>query len=218
VPVVLTAVVDPDVPISCEPGTPGIAYVPGAAPSAPVFAELFPVDPAGLVFGGATAPCFGIWHGIDPARRARLSAQVRVLRWQGPQDLIVELLPAGAAERIVIARLPAPTTLAAAADEIARAVRGADRALDRWMRSRRLDADDGLRLPVVRAIVPAIGDRGAARIELGVDGPAEPVPERVTLGRGDAYRRLIAVGGPFLLWVGTRASAPPILAAWIVEV
>ncbi|MBN1337641.1 MAG: hypothetical protein JXB39_16940 [Deltaproteobacteria bacterium] len=181
----------------------------------PRFAVPFPRDPRGAWFDGAVVPCFGIWNGLDPTRRARLAAQVRVLRYRDAGDCVVELLPEPGTARLAIARVDGATTLSEAGARVARALRHGQGVLGRLLGRERLRPTDGLRIPVVEA-----SGRSADRtlsIRLGVDGPLDPVPAAVTEGRADVYEQNLVYGGPFVVWSGDRRSLAPTAIAWIAR-
>jgi hypothetical protein len=194
---------------------PGLVFCPEAGGIEPRFPEPFPVDPSRLLFGETVVPCFGIWNGLDPGRRARLAGQVRLPRWRGADDFVLELLLPAADVRLAVARVPGAGTLADASARIARELKSGHARIRRWLRRDRLHGQDGLRLPVVRARAGTGGFR--ITVVLGADGPEEPVPERILLGRADAYRRCVECGGPFFLWAGDRRSLSPRLVAHILR-
>lgn len=198
-----------------EPG-PGVAYCTLSCSVVPRFAEPFPIDRTRLVFDGAPVPCFGVWHGLAPDQRARLAAELRLLRVRSPADFVVELLSVEAGRRIVIARIPGAITLAAASATIERALRSPGGAIGRLLGRDRLGPLDGVRLPVVQAT--ATDGARTVEVDIGSGGPEQPVPASITLGRGDAYRRSIECNGPFYLWVGDSRSLQPQLVARIAAV
>ena len=199
--------------VALEPRNRSIAFCARTLEVAPRFAEPFPVDPARLWFDGVVVPCFGIWGGLESGQRARLAAQVRVLRLRGADDFVAELLPANPGQRIVVARTTNAATLAEANAFVVRALRRRGGTLSRWLGRDRLAAWGGVRIPVLQALVEPGSTRLA--IELGADGPEQPVPEWVVLGRGDLYSPYVLCNGPFVLWVGERGSLEPQLVAWI---
>ena len=207
----LTLVASMDVAL--EPRSRSIAFCPRTCEVAPRFAEPFPVDPARLMFDDTVVPCFGMWHGLESGQRARLAAQVRVLRYGGVDDFMVELLHQNPGQRIVVARIPEAATLAEASAMVVRALRNRAAALRRRLGRDRLAALGGVRIPVLQALVELGSTRLA--IELGTGGPEQPVPEWVILGRADGYAPFILCNGSFVLWVGEPGSLVPRLVAWI---
>jgi hypothetical protein len=197
-----------------EPGR-SMAFCRGTCEVAPRFREPFPVDRGRLTFNGSPVPCFGIWHGIPSEQRARLAAQVRLPRQRGPQDFVLELLPADDRRRIAIARTPEVVSLKEASDAVVRALRHGGGWTSRLLRRDRVGPYDGVRAPVVRAFVAERGTR--VRIDVGSGGPELPVPDPIRLGRGDAYQRGVQCDGPFILWVGEPHSLDPQLVAWIAR-
>jgi hypothetical protein len=195
------------------PDDASLAWRSGRTSFSPRFAEPFPVDPGGLLYRGTVVPCLGIWNGLDPARRARLAGQVRLLRYQDPADFLVELLPERTGERFALGILPGARTLADASAIIAQAMRTRGGRVRRWLGFDRLGPREGVRIPVIAG---RLGDTdGDALVELGTSSPIDPVPEWITLGRADAYRRNLLCHAPFFVWVGEAGSLEPRLVARI---
>lgn len=168
------------------------------APSAgaPGWLADFPTDPAALG-GGRPRAAFGTWRGLDPRRRDRLARRARVRRWRGPGDFVVEVRGPTGADRLVLARLPGAIDLAGAAERVGRAPRSPVRS---WIGGARLGPEDGLRLPCLDAASPD----GAVRLRLRA-GPVHPPPEALVLGRGEVYRRHLALHPPaWIAWGGDR--------------
>lgn len=210
-PVGLTSVASMDV--SLEPRNRSIAFCARTCEVAPRFAEPFPVDLAGLLFDGAVVPCFGIWNGLESGQRSRLAAQLRLRRLGSIDDYVLELLPENTRQRIAVARTTKAATLAEANAFVVRALRPGGGGLGRLLGRDRLGELDGVRIPVLQALVEDGPTRLA--IELGSGGPEEPVPEWVTQGRADAYQRYVLCSRPFVVWVGEPGTLVPQLVAWI---
>ncbi len=203
----------PDTPL--DPRGPSLAWCGENGQVAPRFAAPFPQDPRGAWFDGVAVPCFGIWNGLDPARRVRLAGQVRVLRYRDTGDCVVELLPEPGIARLAVARVDGATTLSEAGARVGRALRRGRGVLGRLLGRERLRARDGLRIPVVEASGRS-GDRTLS-IRLGADGPVDPVPAAITEGRADVYERNLVFGGPFVVWCGSPHSLAPAVIAWIAR-
>jgi hypothetical protein len=200
--------------VALVPGR-SVAFCRGSCEVAPRFAEPFPVDHGRLVFDGTLVPCFGIWHGLESGQRARLAAQVRLPRLRGPGDFVLELLPAGERRRMVIARIPGAATLEEASAAVARTLQHRGGSFAHLLGRDRIGPYDGVRVPVVRALVT--DGATSVLIDVGGGGPEQPVPERVRRGRGDAYQRGVQCAGPFVLWVSEPDCLDPQLVAWIAR-
>jgi len=176
-------------------------------------------------FGGRSVKAFGV-EGSGPADRDR-ATQVVVHDFASPKDFVLELVPGNAGEKIVVAQMARPATLAAAVERaIARLRRlsGEDasvRASESVSVPRlAIDADGRFDDLVGRPLLndAARGkqfDEARQTVRFSLDERGAVVRSEAALISYSAPPRSFHVTEPFLVMLLREGAPAPYLAAWV---
>lgn len=180
-------------------------------------------------FGRTEVEGFGVWLRDEHSEWQARRELVQVVSYRSPSDFVVELLPSGPADTILIAQVPRQRTLSATVESALRRLGP--------KREEPLRADERLLVPCIDLdvtwafdelagpLVPngALGqiviDSVQQSIRLRLDEEGARLRSEALVAMGGGYRpppeREFVVDGPFLMLMMPRGVAQPYLVAWI---